>query len=87
MATNQEMDAASAKMHHAAKALYGACMDTSANQDADIQAAFINGLIAAASDLLWDGRADDATPERIAGNVHAASLDIIRQMQARQQPH
>lgn len=86
MAGDKEMDAASGLMHKCALALYQDLLSRAPNPDADIQAALINGMIACASGLLWDGRREGATPQAIAGNVHAASFDILQQYQARTRP-
>lgn len=87
MATGDEVDRVAARAHSSAIALYGALMDCEAQcDDADIQAAAINGLLCAASQLLWRGRKEGSTPETIAGKVYAATLDIMRQFQARERP-
>lgn len=86
MATNEEMDIVSGHMHREAKDLFLQMLDQRANQDADIQCSLVMGMIAAAGEILWQGRAPGTTPEVIAGKIHGAALDIIRQMQARQMP-
>lgn len=83
MAGDREMDAASGLMHQCAVTLYRDLVSRAPNPDADIQAALINGLIAAAVALLWDGREDHATPDSIAAAVHASALDLLQQMKAR----
>ena len=86
MATGQEIDDAARKMHNAALSLYVVHMDASENKDADVQCAIISWLIAAAAQLLWDGRLETSTPESLAGRMHFAALDLLRQLSARQRP-
>lgn len=83
MAGDKEMDAASGLMHQCAVTLYRDLLSRAPNPDADIQAALINGMIAAACSLLWDGREDHATPESIGGAVQASAVDLLQQMKAR----
>lgn len=86
MASDSEMDRVSSRMHSSAVALYRAMMDVEPSaDDPDIQAAAINGLNAAVASLLWQGRADDASPDKIADNIRFAAHDLLCQMQRRGQ--
>lgn len=85
MATDQECDRVSARMHSSAVALYRAMMDVEPQcDDPDIQAAAINGMNGAVAALLWQGRGDNATPDQIADNIRFAAHDLLTQMQRRE---
>jgi hypothetical protein len=84
MAGEREMDAATGLMHQCALTLYRDLLSRAPDPDADIQAALISGLIAALAELLWNGRADNSTPESLAAVIEASALDLLQQMKARQ---
>jgi len=87
VATDAQIDQAASMMHKAADDLFREMLSLAKLKDADVQAALLNGLLAAAAYRLWEGREPHATPEIIADAIRESTLDILRQCKVRDVAH